>query len=112
MCVCVCYHGRGSEQPAGTPTGSLKPLYSTTLPCMGIHRIKSLHLVLHTVFHYLKHYNNLCTGLHFLCTNQFLAGRCYEAEICAILFPLDALSDGILVCRSQNFQILAKNHGL
>ena len=24
----------------------------------------------------------------------------------------DALSDGILFCRSQNFQILAKNHGL
>ena len=43
VCVCVCVHGRGSEQPAGTPTGSLKPLYSTTLPCMGIHRRKSLH---------------------------------------------------------------------
>ena len=41
-----------------------------------------------------------------------LTGRCYEAEIGAVLFSLDALSDGIIVGRIQNFQFLVENHGL
>ena len=41
-----------------------------------------------------------------------IPGRCYEAELCAILFLLRFALYGNLFCQSQNFQILAKNHGL
>ena len=41
-----------------------------------------------------------------------LTGGCYEAETFTIYSPSNVLSPGIIFGQSQNFQFLAKNHGL
>ena len=41
-----------------------------------------------------------------------LAGRCYEAEICAILLPFSCAFAWYPFFASQNVQFLAENHGL